>query len=32
MILLDTKFAVAARDTSPFEAVNLDVINPWEEG
>lgn len=22
-------FAVATRDTSPFEAVGLDVINPW---
>lgn len=25
-------FIVATRDTSPFEAVGLKVINPWSEG
>jgi len=25
-------FAVATRDTAPFQAAGLDVINPWESG
>lgn len=25
-------FSVATRDTAPFEAAGLDVINPWKEG
>ncbi|MFZ5775627.1 MAG: type II toxin-antitoxin system VapC family toxin [Thermodesulfobacteriota bacterium] len=25
-------FIVASRDTSPYKAVGLQVINPWEEG
>lgn len=29
---LDGGFSVATRDTSPFEAAGVIVINPWEEG
>lgn len=29
-IALANGFTVATRDTSPFEAAGLDVINPWE--
>ena len=29
-IALANGFTVAARDTSPFEAAGLNVINPWE--
>ena len=28
-IALSNKFAIATRDTSPFEAAGLTVINPW---
>ena len=28
-ITIARKFVLATRDTSPFEAVGLDVINPW---
>ncbi|MBA4092411.1 MAG: VapC toxin family PIN domain ribonuclease [Sphingobium sp.] len=30
-IAASREFAVATRDTSPFEAAGLTVINPWEE-
>ena len=29
-IALANRFTVATRDTSPFEAAGLNVINPWE--
>lgn len=29
-VALANGFTVATRDTSPFEAAGLDVINPWE--
>ena len=29
-VALANGFAVATRDTSPFEAVGVNVINPWE--
>jgi toxin FitB len=29
-IALANGFAVATRDTTPFEAAGLNVINPWE--
>lgn len=29
-VVLANGFAVATRDTSPFEAAELNVINPWE--
>ncbi len=29
-IALANGFAVATRDTGPFEAAGVDVINPWE--
>lgn len=28
-IALQSNFAVATRDTSPFETAGLDIINPW---
>nr|WP_264317497.1 PIN domain-containing protein [Acidithiobacillus concretivorus] len=29
-VALANSFAVATRDTTPFEAAGLNVINPWE--
>jgi predicted nucleic acid-binding protein len=29
-IAVSRDFQVASRDTAPFEAANVDVINPWE--
>jgi toxin FitB len=29
-VTLANSFTVATRDTSPFEAAGLNVINPWE--
>lgn len=31
-IAVPNGFTVATRDTSPFQAVGLTVINPWKEG
>jgi len=31
-VALANGFAVATRDSSPFRAAGLDVINPWEDG
>ncbi|PIQ37725.1 MAG: VapC toxin family PIN domain ribonuclease [Lysobacterales bacterium CG17_big_fil_post_rev_8_21_14_2_50_64_11] len=30
-VALANRFTVATRDTSPFRAAGLDVINPWED-
>ncbi|MBE7561666.1 type II toxin-antitoxin system VapC family toxin [Acidithiobacillus sp. HP-6] len=31
-VAITNGFAVATRDTTPFEAAGLNVINPWETG